>query len=113
MPKEKALELCHLISLGAENKLKPIKTEWVKEDYKNRITIEDNMAANSKIKITLIESENFTVFEELVTLEATTMISVDNPTSSYVQINKKEHILEDVIYQPFEDFFDIDSSSDS
>ncbi len=56
LPKEKALELCHLICLGAENKLKPIKNEWVKDEYKNRITIEDNTPVNSKIKITLIES---------------------------------------------------------
>lgn len=63
LPKEKALELCELISLGAENKLKPIKMDWVKEEYKTKITVEDAVGVNSKVKITLIESNNFAVFE--------------------------------------------------
>lgn len=31
LTKEKALEICHLISLGAENKLKPIKVDFNKD----------------------------------------------------------------------------------
>ena len=63
MPKEKAVELCDLISLGAENKLKPIKMDWVKEEYKTKIMVEDSVGVGSKVKITLIESDNFAVFE--------------------------------------------------
>jgi hypothetical protein len=56
LSKEKALELCQLISLGAENKLKPIKIDFNKDEYKNRIVIEDTNPTTSKIKITLISS---------------------------------------------------------
>jgi hypothetical protein len=33
-------------------------------------------------------------------------------TSSYVQINKREYILEDAVYLPFEDFLAVDFSPD-
>ena len=62
LAKEKALELCELISLGAENKLKPVKMDWVKEDYKTKITLEDSLNVNSKVKITLIEGDHFALF---------------------------------------------------
>lgn len=78
-----------MISLGAEIKLKPIKLEFTKDEYKNRILIEDNVAVSSKIKVTLIESENYPAFEELLALESSVHIPSDNSISSYVQINKK------------------------
>jgi len=42
--------------------------DFNKEEYKTRILIEDAVFTSSKIKITLIESENYPAFEELLAL---------------------------------------------
>lgn len=54
IPKDKAIEICQIVAMGIENRLNPIPFRFEKDEYKNRITIDDNVQTPSKMKITLI-----------------------------------------------------------
>lgn len=103
---KKLNQLCQLITYGGSNKLKDIPLEFKNNELKAKVNPNETLPGfNTKIRMTIIKSQHYHHFENMVSFENSLNIKPDFNNIYYTFLAKKELTQDDTLsFLPFEDF---------